>query len=461
MFFGREFELKALNERYNSGRFEFLPIYGRRRVGKTAIIREFIRGKKAVFYTATESGGNQNLRGLSAAIYKAASGMESNLSFDTYEAAFDAVYNIAVKEKLVFVIDEYPYLAQGYRPVSSILQIYIDQKFKDTDMLLILCGSSMSFMEHQVLGYKSPLYGRRTGQLRIAPFGFLGSMDFHAGFSKEEQAVIYGITGGIPKYLEIIDDNYLLKENIIRSYLTADSLLFEEPSNLLKQELREPQTYNDILTAIAGGSSKMNEIVTRANITGFDSSKCNKYLQSLIALDIVRRELPVLAPKSKKSIYRLSDGMFRFWYRFVARNVTRIQLGLGGAVYSDIEPQIPGFMGEVFEEICKQWLWGENIANRLPFFFHDLGRWWGVDPVRKQEAEVDILAYDGNDRAMLCECKWHNEKVDARIVNALVRKAELFNFNEVYYVLFSKSGFKADAISMAGDRIRLVSLAEM
>ena len=462
MFVGREYELKVLNERYHSGRFEFLPIYGRRRVGKTAIIREFIKDKQAIFYTATESGGNQNLRGLSSEVHKAASGIVSNLSYNTYEAAFDAISSIAEKEKLIFVIDEYPYLAQSYKAVSSILQTYIDQKFKDTDMLMILCGSSMSFMEYQVLGYKSPLYGRRTGQLRITPFGFIDSLKFHTGFSKEDQAVIYGITGGIPKYLEIIDDRYALKENIIKSFLTADSMLYEEPSNLLKQELREPQTYNDILAVIAGGSSKMNEIVTKTGIIDFDSSKCNKYLQTLISLDIVKRELPARAPKSKKSIYRLNDGMFRFWYRFVAQNVTRIQLGLGGAVYSDIEPQIPAFMGEVFEDICKQWLWAENIANRLPFSFNDLGRWWGADPIRKQEADVDILAVEEDKhRAILCECKWTNEKVDGRTVDDLVRKAELFNFSEVYYILFSKSGFKEDAIKMAGDRIRLVSFADM
>ena len=462
MFVGREYELNVLNKRFNSGRFEFIPIYGRRRVGKTALIREFVKDKKAVFFTATESGGNRNLRGLSSAIYETASGVQANLTYSDYEAALDAVFDIAVKEKLVFVIDEYPYLAESYSAVSSILQMYIDQKYKDTDLFLILCGSSMSFMENQVLGYKSPLYGRRTGQLRVAPFDFRDSSRFHKSFSKEEQAVIYGITGGIPKYLEMMDDKRSLKENIIGSFLTADSMLFEEPSNLLKQELREPQTYNDILTAIADGSSRMNEIVTKTGIVGFDSSKCNKYLRSLISLDLVKRELPAFEPNSKKSIYRVKDGMFRFLYRFVATNVTSVQLGLGDAVYKRIEPHIPAFMGEVFEEICKQWLWGENIANRLPFSFRDFGRWWGTDPVRKQEAEVDILAADDvRSSAILCECKWTNDKVDGRVVRALLSKAELFNFGEKYFLLFSRSGFKDDAKKMANDRIRLVEFSDM
>ena len=462
MFIGREHELKKLNERYNNSQFEFLPVYGRRRVGKTALIREFIKDKRAVFFTAAESGKSQNLRGLSTAIYEAASGSAADLSYSGFDAAFDAIYELAKKEKLILAIDEYPYLAQSCKPVSSILQKYIDQKYKGTDMFIILCGSSMSFMENQVLGYQSPLYGRRTGQFKIEPFGFKDSSKFHEKFTKQEQAVVYGITGGIPKYLEMISDRHTLKDNVISAFLSADSMLFEEPSNLLKQELREPQTYNDILAAIAGGASKMNEIVTKVNITDFDSSKCNKYLQSLISLGIVKRELPPLAKNSKKSIYRLNDGMFRFWYRFVPQNITRIQLGLGSAVYSRIEPHLSEFMGEVFEDICKQWLWQENIGDRLPFQFQDCGRWWGADPVLKAEQEIDILAFDDDaEKAIFCECKWTNEKVGSRVVDDLVRRSGMFGFREKYFIVFSKSGFKEDAKKKECDGIRLVAFKDM
>jgi AAA+ ATPase superfamily predicted ATPase len=462
MFIGRERELQTLNGRYNSGKFEFLPIYGRRRVGKTALIQKFIEGRKAIFFTAVESSESQNLRGLSSAIYEFANSVAADLSFDSFGAAFDSVFEIAKKEKVIFVIDEYPYLAESYAPVSSILQKYIDHKFKNTDMFIILCGSSMSFMEYQVLGYKSPLYGRRTGQIKVEPFSFADSAKFHKNFKKEEQAVIYGITGGIPRYLEMIDDRLSLKENIINAFFTADTMLFEEPSNLLKQELREPQTYNGILTSIAEGASKMNEIVTKANIAGFDSSKCNKYLQSLIALGIIKKELPILALNSKKSIYRLNDGMFRFWYRFVSQNISRIHLGLGDAVYSRIEPQLPAYMGEVFEEICKQWLWQENIGGRLFFQFQDCGRWWETDPVLKEEVEIDLLAFDDDKRkAIFGECKWTNEKIGKKTVDALEKKADKFNYDEKYYILFSKSGFTEDLKKNATNCIKVVEFKDM
>jgi len=462
MFIGRERELKVLNERYESGKFEFLPVYGRRRVGKTAIIKEFIKDKKAIYFTAAESGKNHNLKILSSTIYGTVSGVEAELTFSSFDAAFQVIFEAAKKEKLIFVIDEYPYLAQSYKPVSSILQLYIDHYFKETDMVLILCGSSMSFMEYQVLGYKSPLYGRRTGQLKIEPFGFHDSSKFHQNFTKEEKAVIYGITGGIPKYLEMIDDRLTLSTNIINSFLSPDSMLFEEPANLLKQELREPQTYNDIITAIAGGSSRMGEIVSKAGIEDFDSSKCNKYLLSLISLGIVKKETPFLETSGRRSIYRLNDNMFRFWYRFIPQNLSKIQLGFGMEVFNRIELQIPVFMGEVFEGICKQWLWRQNAERTLPFIFLNCGRWWGNNPRRKEEQEVDILAVDNDKRkALFCECKWTNEKIDSRILDDLISKSEMFNYEDKYYMLLSKSGFKEDVLNKANDKIMLIEFKDM
>jgi AAA+ ATPase superfamily predicted ATPase len=236
MFIGREHELERMNERYNRGGFECLPIYGRRRVGKTALIKEFIKDKKAIFFTATENNKNHNLQLLSSAIFEIVSGIESTITYNSFEAAFDIIFELAKKEKIVFVIDEYPYLAQSYKPVSSILQSHIDHKFKDTDIFIILCGSSMSFMEYQVLGYKSPLYGRRTGQFKIEPFNFKYSTKFHKTFSKEEKAIIYGITGGIPQYLEMMDENRSLKENIIENIYGIATKINKERKEIREQK---------------------------------------------------------------------------------------------------------------------------------------------------------------------------------------------------------------------------------
>ena len=454
MFIGRERELQRLNERYENGNFELVAIYGRRRVGKTALIREFIKDKKAVFYTAAENSMSRNLALLSKAI------LGTDASYRSFEDAFEAVYAMAKTDKTVFVIDEYPYAAKSHKPLSSLLQQYIDNKFKQTNIFIILCGSSMSFMEEQVLGYKSPLYGRRSGQIKLEPFSFEVSRQYHKSFDNREQAVLYGITGGIPQYLELMDGGKSLKHNIIHSFLTSDTMLFEEPANLLKQELREPQIYNDIITAIAGGSSQLNKISDKSYVG--DTSKTNKYLRSLVSLGIVKKEESVLAKPGRKSVYRLNDGMFRFWYRFVPQNLAKIHLGLGESVYAGIEPQIPAFMGEVFEDICRQWLWRENAANRLSFDFQDCGRWWGANPLRKEEQEIDILAFDaGNRQAMFCECKWTNEKMHESVIDSLIDKSAMFEYERKHYSFFSKSGFSPAALKRESECIKLISFDDM
>ena len=459
MFIGRRGELSALNDFWSSDRFEMVTIYGRRRVGKTELIREFIKDKKAIYFLATEGSHKENLSGLTGAIHNSV----DRANYKDLRLALDAIYEIASKEKIVFVIDEYPYFAKSYKPVQSLLQHAIDQKFQHLNMMIILCGSSMSFMENEVDGYKSPLYGRRTGQQKVLPLSYETSAKFFPSFERNEKAVLYGITGGIPKYLLEVRDTQSLDENIKRIFFTPQGLLFEEPHNLLKQELREPAIYNAIISAIATGSSKLNEIVTKVDTIQFDSAKCNKYIRVLMDLHIVKRELPILdKPNSKKSIYRLNDGMFRFWYKFVYPNISQIALGNGAAVYKHIKSQIPNFMGETFEDVCKQYLWQENIEKRLPFNFTDCGRWWGNNKITKSEEEIDLLAYSkDSSSAIFCECKWSNDKPGSSTLDNLIEKSSIFNYAEKYYMLFSKSGFSEELTKRASDRIILVDFSTM
>jgi AAA+ ATPase superfamily predicted ATPase len=280
MFIGRSAELKKLNEMYDSGKFECAIIYGRRRIGKTTLIREFLRDKKAIYFAAREASEVVNLKMFSSDVYfVAAKELVKNASFSDWEKAFDYIYQISKDNRIVLAIDEYPFLAGSYRPISSILQAHIDYQFKKSKLFLILCGSGLSFMENQVLGYKSPLYGRRTAQFRLLPFTFFESLQFFEPFSNEDKAVLYGLTGGIPDYLEKLNSAKSVSENIVDLFLTATGALFEEPSTLLKQELRELSTYNGLIEAMAKGAWRLKEIATKC---GIESNKCAKYLKSLI-----------------------------------------------------------------------------------------------------------------------------------------------------------------------------------
>jgi AAA+ ATPase superfamily predicted ATPase len=459
MFIGRNVELKKLTDLYESSRFECVVIYGRRRVGKTSLIYEFVKDREAIFFTGLETDSTENLEYLSRSIMKPPFGEGASPIFSNYQEALDVVHERSLTKRLIMVIDEYPYLAESYRGISSLLQSQIDHKFKNGKLFLILCGSSMSFMENQVLGYKSPLYGRRTAQLRVSPFGFFETRHFYKGFSSEDLAGIYGITGGVPQYLALMNDSWSLAENIMRNFLDPSAYLFEEPGNLLKQEVREPGGYNAILHAIATGSSKNTEIASRVSM---ESSACSVYLKNLIALGIVKKETPIVEKSARKTIYTISDNMFRFWYRFVPSQMALIQNGLVGRAYEFVEREFPAFMGRVFEDMCREYLWCRNASEDLPVRFSDMGRWWGNNPIKRCEAEIDIVATNEGD-AIFGECKWTNEHVSLSDLELLNERSQLLRFRSRYLFLFAKRGFTQGCRERAErmGNVTLVTFAEI
>ena len=455
MFYGRDNEIKKLNEIYNSGNFELAVIYGRRRVGKTTLIREFIKGKNTIFFAASESTSEDNLLSLSRCI----GGKNDAPVYQDYESALSALFDKGADERLIFVIDEYPYLAESHKAISSLLQIAIDHNRDNTKIMIILCGSSMSFMENQVLGYKSPLYGRRTAQFKILPFNFFESLSFFNGFSTIDKAVLYGVTGGIPEYLNKVNPSKDVRANIIDLFLTPSGHFFEEPTNLIKQELREPSTYNVIVESIASGASRLNEIATKSKL---ESNKCAKYLSSLISLGLVRKEYPYGETVSKRSIYRLEDNMFRFWYRFVFTNISAITVGMGDAVYdNEVAPQLNAYMGLIFEDICKQWFFEQAKQNALPFFIGSVGRWWGTDARTRRQVEIDLMAVK-QDNAIFAECKWKNAAVDIDVLDDLKQKSEMFPHLKPHFYVFVK-GDCAPKLRDAGicEYVNVVALARM
>lgn len=460
MFIGREREVAALDRLYESNKFEFAVIYGRRRVGKTALINHFIDNKEAIYFMGVESNEKQNLENFSKSIIEYSSGIEAETSFLSFQAALEYVFKLAEKKRLILAIDEYPYVARSSKSLASTLQLLID-KYKDTSQLmLILCGSSMSYMEDEVLAYKSPLYGRRTAQMKIQPFSFEETCRCFKNFSDEDKALAYGIVGGTPQYLLQMDDRLSIEDNIKNTYLNPISFLYEEPTNLLKQEVREPAIYTAIITAIAVGASRMSDI---SNKVGEDSNICANYLKSLINLGIIKKETPYGEKSSRKSIYSIEDNMFRFWYRFVPGNNSIIMRGAADIVYWRIEPQLSEYMGAVFEEICKQYLWKLLLDGNSPVEFSELGRWWGNDPIEKKQTEIDIMGEQDKKTALFGECKWTNEKVDLGVLETLIKRSKLFSYINVHLFLFSKSGFTKGCIDKANElgNVSLVTYADM
>lgn len=464
MFIGREKELNELEKLYAADQFQMPVIYGRRRIGKSTLIQEFAKNKKAVLFTAIESSAQRNLELFSQNIYKIlAPELPALSAFPTFEAAFDFLNEFARKERLIVVIDEYPYLAAADKSISSILQLYIDQKFKDGKMYLILCGSSMSFMENQVLGYQSPLYGRRTAQFKIQPFDYETSSRFVPGYSPEDKALVYGVTGGVPRYLELFTSDISVHENIVRLFFNDSGYLYEEPGNLLKQELREAGTYNTVIEAVAAGANRINEISTKTHLDPPTVSYC---LKTLISLEIVEKENSITDENNRKKVsYMISDQMFRFWYRFVPDGISMIVSRDGESYYEQaVKPLLSDYMGKVFENMCKKYLMEMSRQRKLPFIVLKVGRWWGNNPIKKQEEEIDLIGINNIEKRMILgECKYRKEKLSLETLRKLEERSSLLpGYWQQHFILFSKSGFTDTISKYAEDHnIILITLEEM
>lgn len=462
VFIGREKEIADLNELYSQDKFQLFVLYGRRRVGKTTLLNEFCKDKETIFYSAEQSNEKLNLEKFSSLVLNFYG--ENNLEpFSSWTNALSYIDDRQKDKKLVLVIDEFPYLVKKNKALLSELQHLIDHKLTRGNLFIILCGSYMGFMEKEVLGSKSPLFGRRTAQLHMKPFNYQTSSKFLNGFSNEEKLELYGAFGGTPLYLQQINNNESFEENIKRSYLKVTSYLYEEALLLLRQEVQEPGVYSAIIEAIASGYTKANEISTKI---GEDSAKCLKYIKTLCELGILHKGTPFGEKgTSRKTIYGISDFMFRFWYRYVFANRTLIETGAQQAVWlKKIEPDYNGYMGLVFEKVCADYLSDKNAKGELPILFTSIGRWWGTNPVTHGQEEIDLVANDRKDY-IFGECKWQNEKLDLSILRELKTKADIFskNRNNTYYFLFSKSGF-TDAVKnevKADNSVILVDLSDI
>lgn len=459
MFLGREAELSALNELYNSDTFQCVIIYGRRRVGKTTLITEFMKNKKGIFFVAQETNTAVSLYDFSERALTALGVQEYQSTFDNWAKAFAFIGEQAKTKRLVLVIDEFPYLLHSDRSITSILQNAIDHQLKDTKLFLIICGSQVSFMEKEVLGYSSPIYGRRTAQMRIEPFSFFESKQFFPNYSITEQIEAYSILGGIPLYLQQFDNGETIGSNIKKQILRKYAYLYEEPRNLMKQELREPMNYNSIIEAIADGATTINTISGKSKVI---NEQCSKYLNTLIQLLIVEKVLPLGEPSSsRKSVYKLRDFFFRFWYQFVFGNISELEAGMVNEVFDEeIEPNLNNYYRHAFEEICHQHFMLQNKTKTLPYRFSKIGRWWGNNPIKKTQQEIDLYAI-GKQGIYLGECKWNNKPVGRDVLEGLVGKGEIFDGRKTY-VLYSKSGFTEDlkeTAKKAGD-VLLYSLED-
>ncbi|MCI6021500.1 MAG: ATP-binding protein [Clostridia bacterium] len=467
MFIGRERELASLNEFYEKDGIGMTVIYGRRRIGKSTLITEFVKDKKTIFYTATKVGKNRNLELFSRQVVDLFMPGVENISFNTIEAVFDFIDKNIKDDKLVLVIDELPYWAEKDDALLSVLQKYIDTIWNDKNLKIILCGSALSFMEKKVLSEKSPLFGRRDSQIKLEAFNYLDAAEFVPNYSNEDKAICYGITGGVARYLAMIDPQKSIDENIVRLFFRTDGYLYDETRNLLTQEFSDISIVNNIVEQIASGENTLNII---AGKIGEKEQTVLYSLDKLINVGLVEKKRCITDEKNKKKTqYVLKDYMFKFWYEFIPKATSVIEIGQGEVYYTKVvKPALHSFMGTVFEDMCRYYTLKQGIEGAYGCFITSVGSWWGIESitdkngsVRAQSTDIDVVAISEIDKkAVIGECKFKNEKIDKGVYETLIRRGKLITakYKVSKYIFFSLSGYTDWFKSLSDNDVLLLTV---
>lgn len=458
MFINRTKELTALNEKWMENKSQLFIIYGKRRVGKTELVKQFIKDKPGVYFLSDKRSIIEQLRELGRLFgeYFHDDILIKN-GFNNWLEVFMYLKKNAI-DKFIFVVDEYPYLAEADASTSSIFQKGWDEYLKDTKIFLILLGSSVAMMESETLIHKSPLFGRRTAQSLIVPLSFKDAHKFFPRKTFQEFMSIYTITGGMPAYLAQIEPDASVWENIKNKTLNKTSFLYSEVEFALREELREPKNYLSILRAIAWGKRKFGEI---CNETGLEKNVLNKYLSTLHRLHLIEKEIPATeenSEKSKKGLYQLADNFFRFWFQYIFPYKSDLEIEKYDRISEKFEQDFMILESIVYEKMCQELLRGmEDKFFRLEI----VGRWWD------RNNEIDIVGINLKTKQIVFgECKWSEKPVGVNIYNDLKKKSTLVNWRKgerkEFFVLFSKSDFTDDMRLLARkERVVLVHGAEV
>ena len=428
-FLDRKYELKLLEDLYSRTTFKFFILYGRRRVGKTELLKHFLKGKKGIYALATDENLRENIRELKTKFYELTK-KDYFLKIET-----DSIYDLfkylseEVKDNVVIIIDEFPYLLNLNKGLLSTFQKIADELLKDSKIMLILCGSSLAVMENDVLGYKSPLYGREMNNFKLMPFNFI---TVYSAIKDIEKAIeSYFIFGNVPYYLKFFKIEKDISSNIRDSFLTKGMNLYDEPLILLRQEFKESRTYRLILKYISLGYTTMGKLCSAC---GIDKSNIMKYLSTLEETNIIRHILPF--GMKRKGYYEITDSFFRFWFRFVYPNKDNLEIGDIVSVEKEIKKEINTFFGKSFEYLIEE-LMKSKLFDELKEF-SNIHKWWHKDK------EIDIVAFKGDSKEiLLCECKWQEDVEAEKIIRELNEKAKFLKWNnenrkEIFSV-FAKS----------------------
>lgn len=460
-FINRQEELAFLEQEYLRHGSSLVIVYGRRRVGKTALLAEFIKNRPAVYFLATEENETQNRAAFQKAVAEQA-GIDSllNSAAKGWDMIFKTWLDAACGKKKLIVLDEFQYLGKADPAFPSVFQKIWDTILKEKEVMAVLCGSLISMMESQTLVYSSPLYGRRTGQIRLKQIPFRHYHEFFPDRSEKELIAYYAVTGGVPKYIELFYDTSDIYTAIEQNILSKSSFLYDEPNFLLHREVREIGSYFSLIKTIAAGNQKLSKIAAALKLR---QAVLAEYLKTLINLDILEREVPVTEEnpqKSKKGLYKIKDNFILFWFRFVFPNLNYIESGHVQLAMQKIRANLAdAHISYVYEDICMEKMWELNSAHAWDFYFDKIGRWWD------SHTEIDIVAMDsGGQDIIFGECKYWSGRTGRSVLVSLEQKARQVcwknGMRREHFILFAWNGFTDELTALAKERTDLILISE-
>ena len=456
-FINREEELGFLENEYSREGSSLVILYGRRRVGKTALTAEFIKNKKAVYYFVSEENETQN-RIIFKNIVAEHTGNKllTGANADNWDMIFKIWLDAPGSEKKLMIIDEFQYLGKANNAFPSIFQRIWDTMLKDKNVMIILCGSLISMMESQTLMYSSPLYGRRTGQIKLEQIPFRYYSEFFPDKSEKELIEYYAVTGGVPKYIELFYDSKNIYRAIEKNILSKSSFLYDEPNFLLQREVSEVGSYFSLIKTIAMGNQKLSKISSALELK---QTGITKYLKTLINLDILEREVPVTEDNpenSKKGLYKVKDNFMLFWFRFVFPNLSYIESGRKEIAMNKIRANlVDSHIAYVYEDVCIEKMWQLSADGKWNFHFDKVGRWWNSN------TEIDIVAVDsGGSDIIFGECKFWSGKIGLDVLTNLENKAKQVEWKSGsrrnHFILFGINGFTDNLMELSKTRKDLI-----
>ena len=459
-FIGRTKELSDLEQEYNNSH-SFVVIYGRRRIGKTALIQEFIKDKPALYFLATEESEPQSMKRFALTLSEFANQeFIAKANFDDWIELFKLFAAVPSKNTKVLVLDEFQYMVNTNPAFTSIFQKAWDEVLSKQDIMVIICGSYINMMTKQVLAENSPLYGRRTSQIRLAPLPFFDVRQYYHNKSFSDVVELYSVTGGVPKYLEFFDNKNSLMDNISRVILNKNGFLYEEPAFLLNKEVKEPVNYYSVMKAIAQNNHKLSEIASAMSTEG---NKLSPYLETLQGLYLLEKHVPVTEKnpkKSRKGLYFIRDIFIRFWFMFVFPYKGELELDNLNFVQDKLKSNfIDNHVAFVYEEICRNIFAELCRCKEIDFIPSRIGAYWN------KNEEIDLVAIDESHKRMFAaECKYYKDDkpVDVNVYAKLVEKCQVDDFKgyDLTYGIFSKSGFTKHLRDIAKENKKLILIDE-